>query len=91
MNKLFVMSLSDKPGEVVYIQQDNLYIFSKADKKFTLHCGTDCSIALLSGYNRDSVHNYPKNMNQPGGYNVERVEVCNTLDDMRNFITQSFT
>lgn len=92
MNKLSVMRLSDKPGEVVHIQQDNLYIFSKGERKFTVYtCDGNVVVSLLAPYNRDTVHSYPKDEYQPGGYNVERVKICNTLDDMREFITQSLT
>lgn len=83
MDKLFLMRLSDKPGEVVEHHRTNqhnrrpekMVIFQVNDKKFTFtsDSGDICWVAELGKYDASKVKEYPAKTGNPGGYPVARL------------------
>lgn len=88
MDKLFLMRLSSKPGEVVEHRRRNpttrrletMWIFHANGKLFTFTSdSTDiCWIAELVELGKNEAHRaneYPAKTGNPGGYPVERLEL----------------
>lgn len=86
MNKLFILRLSDKPGEVVEHRRLNpttrrletMWIFSANEKLFTFTSdSTDiCWIAELVELGKNEGHRvkeFPAKTGNPGGYPVARL------------------
>jgi hypothetical protein len=83
MNKLFLMRLSDKPGEVVEYtrksptsrRNETVIIFQVNEKKFTFTSDSSniCWIAELGKYDASKAKDYPAKTGNPGGYPVERL------------------
>ena len=83
MNKLSIMRLSDKPGEVVEHRRKNpatrrhetITVFQANEKKFTFtsDSGSICWIAELGKYDASKVKDYSAKTGNPGGYPVERL------------------
>ncbi len=85
MDKLFLMRLSDKPGEVVEHHRMNqhnrrpekMIIFHANGKLFTFtsDSGDICWVGELGKYDASKVKEYPAKTGNPGGYPVARLEL----------------
>ena len=76
MDKLHFIRLSDRPWEVMESwDSDRVYkliTFSVGDRLFCFTRAFDGTAWLteLAKYNRETVHNYPRCIGNPGGYEI---------------------